>query len=568
MYHLHPIDKRISSITLIMLCALFIICLRLFYLQITWTDHYAHRGEKNFLRIETIPPRRGNIYDCNGHLMATNRPVTHLVWQGTGNKTLSKKQRKLLGHLASITKSHFVSHEILSIAQAEKQYKQFVIARDLPLHQLSQITEQYPDNPNIGITTHFERYYPYGSYASHVVGYLSRQVDSSSYGQMGLEKICNDLLKGQEGSLVKTINSMGRNIAETKQYESLAGENIYTTIDIDLQRLAERVYPETHAGCLLIMDPENGAIRAMVSRPTFNPSLFLKPISYQTWSELQHKKPFLNRAINPYPPGSIFKLITISAALEHDLLHSDQLWHCQGFVEFAGRKYWCNRRWGHGELNTTQAVAQSCNILFYELGKKIDIDLLALYAHRFGLGESTQFLFADSPGVVPSREWKMKEKGERWWPGETLSVAIGQSFLLTTPLQIARMIGSIFTGYLVKPRMLMKAPVEHTPLQLKSSTIDFLQRSMKFVVTRGTGKRVSAIKDIEIYAKTSTAQTTDFSKRKLSKEFLEHAWFVAYFQYKDKKPLVFLILVEHAGTSQVASQIAKQFLVSFKDYMC
>ncbi len=564
MYQLTKLDNRIGSITFLMICALFVIAARLFYLQISWADHYINRGQKNFLRTESIPSRRGNILDCNGTILATNRPVTQLVWQATGNHTLSVEQQELLSHLSNITQSSLIS--LQAITHAERYYKPCMMAKDLTHKQLSKITERYPNHPNVSITTNFERFYPYGSYASHVVGYLSRHIDSTSQGQMGLEKIYNNILKGQEGTIVKTINSTGRNITQLTQHDSLAGNNIHTTLDINLQSIAERIYPEQFTGCLLIMDPENGAIRALVSRPTFNPSLFLKPISHENWSELQHKKPFLNRVLNPYPPGSIFKLITISAALEQGLMHENHIWDCKGFVEFTGRKYWCNRRWGHGEITTTQAMAHSCNVLFYELGKKIDIDLLAEYAKRFGLGEPTGFLFPEGQGIIPSREWKKNIKGERWWPGETLSVSIGQSFLLSTPLQVARMISSIFTGYLVKPRIISDESIEKEPLVLQPSTIDFLKRSMHFVVTSGTGKQVNTVKDIEIYAKTSTAQITDFSKRKLSTDFLEHAWFVAYFQYKEYKPLVFLILVENAGSSQVASQIAKQLLVAFKNY--
>ncbi len=564
MYQLPQIDKPIFMISSMMIGTLFIICLRLFYLQISWGDYYAHRGEKNFLRIEAIPSHRGTIYDCNGHLLATNRPITHLVWQGTGNTVFSPVQHTLLEHLSAIMGPSFTSHQ--AIAQAEKQYKQVVISRDLSFHQLSQITEQYSNNQNLIITTHFERYYPYGSYASHAVGYLSRETDTPSYGQMGLEKIYNDLLKGHQGSVMKTINSVGRNIAATERHQSLTGTSIYTTIDIEVQRIAERIYPDTFTGCMLIMDPEHGALRALVSRPAFNPNLFLKPISYETWSKLQHKKPFLNRVTNPYPLGSIFKLITITAALEHNLLDIDHTWQCTGSVTFAGRNYWCNRRTGHGTLTTVQAIAQSCNVPFFELAQRMDIDLLSSYAQRFGLGESTQFLFSDNAGVVPSREWKLKTKGEQWWPGETLSVAIGQSFLLATPLHVARMIAAIFTGYLVKPRIIAHEKVEYRPLSINPESIDFLQRSMRLVVTNGTGKQVSAIQDMDIYAKTSTAQVTDIAKRTERTEFLEHAWFVSYFRYKTHKPLILLVFVEHAGTSQVALHIAKQFLIAFKDY--
>jgi penicillin-binding protein 2 len=183
------------------------------------------------------------------------------------------------------------------------------------------------------------------------------------------------------------------------------------------------------------------------------------------------------------------------------------------------------------------------------------------------LGEKTNIIFPEKSGLVPSREWKMNSKGERWWPGETLSVTIGQSFSLATPIQVARMIGGIFTGNLVSPRLLVNEPFVITPLDIQPATISFLKKSMKMVVRHGTGRGVREIKDIKIYAKTSTAQTSDFSKRKLDQKYLEHGWFVGYFQYKNYTPLVMVLLVEHAGTAQVATKVAKNFLVEYKKYM-
>ncbi len=566
MYHLQPLHFRINTIVTVFIIALLLIMARLFYLQVSLSEHYTSRGQKNFLRIETTQSPRGNIIDCKGNLLATNRPVTHLYWNGTGNRMVSDTQQKKLLSLERILGITLINDPTVypAINNAEKYYKQAAITKNVTLEQLSQIKELYPEDPNLVITTHFKRHYPYGVYASHILGYLGRQINMPLYGQTGLEKICDNILKGQEGTISKTINSFGRSITTKQLQQATIGNDIYITLDLDLQRIAEQSFPEQHSGAFLVMDPENGDLLATVSRPAFDPTVFLDKISSNQWQELQKNNPFLNRVLNPYPPGSIFKLITVGAALESKLLDPEKIWLCKGYVVFAKRKYWCHHRWGHGELNTIQAVAQSCNALFYEIGKKIDIDLLAQYATKFGLGQPTGILFHEYIGVVPSREWKLETKGEQWWPGETLSVTIGQSFLLSSPLQIARMIGSIFTGYLIKPRILQHEPIESIPLDVEQSTIDFIQRSMKYVVKRGTGKRVN-VKDIKIYAKTSTAQTSDFSKRKLGTEFLEHAWFAAYVQYKHYKPLVFVILVENAGSSKVATLIAKQFLLAYKD---
>jgi penicillin-binding protein 2 len=317
-----------------------------------------------------------------------------------------------------------------------------------------------------------------------------------------------------------------------------------------------------------LLNPRDGSLISLVSRPNFDPNIFLDPISPVAWQSLQQSNPFLNRALDAsYPSGSIFKLITISAALENNIIDADSLWNCKGYTLFGKRKYWCARRSGHGEVSMTQAVAESCNTLFFEIGKKIDIDLLAEYAHKFGLGQKTNSILPEKSGLVPNREWKMDCKGERWWPGETLSVAIGQSFLLVTPMQIARMIGAIFTGYLVSSRLLIDEPVITFPLDIQPETINFLKKSMKMVVRQGTGRSVRKIKDIKIYAKTSTAQTSDYAKRKLDEKYLEHGWFVCYFQYKDHEPLVMVIVVERVGAAQVVTTIAKDFFVEYKKYM-
>lgn len=567
MYHIERLDQRIIRIIISILAALCLISGRLFYLQITYTEHYQQRGLKNYQRLETMQSRRGNIRDCSGALLATNRPVTHVYWQGTGNRSLSQEQLHALSQLGQIIEIPILENSELlqQISSREKYYKRTKIATDISFEQLSKIEEQFSNHPNLSLVTHFERHYPHGTCASHVLGYLGRQMESEALGQMGLEKLCEQILRGDPGTMIKTINSVGRDIAMVQIKKASAGGDIHTNLDLGLQKICEQVFPEGMSGTFLIMDPEDGAVKALVSRPTFDPSLFLAPMSPKIWQELQEKKPFINRALNPYPPGSIFKLVTVSAALEQKLISPQESWYCPGYVTFAQRKYFCSRQHGHGSLSTVQAVAYSCNVMFYEIGKMIDVDTLTDYAHHFGLGTPTHVLFPERTGIVPSREWKLRTHGEKWWPGETLSVSIGQSFLMATPMQVARMIGSIFTGYLVKPRILKDEEVEKMALNIKSDTIRLLKESMRFVVTYGTGQRLNTVKDIQIYAKTSTAQTTDLGNRELGEEFLEHAWFVAYFQYKEEKPLVFVILAERAGSSRVPAAIAKGFLIEYKN---
>jgi len=559
------IQHKIIAIFVVTFCIMGAIMGRLFQLQIKQTSTLYTQGQKNFLRLEKTLSPRGNILDVNGTLLATNRPLTNLTWRGTGNRKLNQEQIDALTVVEKILGKplHTDPHQHSLITKAERQYKQLILASDINYEQLSQIKEQLPLHANLILSTHFMRFYPYKSYASHILGYLG-QFNVEPEGKMGLEKVLEETLKGESGLILKKINSFGRNLAETELKRSLAGTNITTTLDIRMQELLEELYPEDRTGTFIIMDPANGNIVALLSRPTFEPSLFLNPIPTDEWSALQEKHPFINRAFSgSYPPGSLFKLVSISAALEKGLITAESTWYCSGAVTFAGRLYHCHNRMGHGELTIRDAVANSCNTLFYNIGKHISIDTLAEYAQRFGLGQKTNVIFPEKEGLIPTNQWKRAVKGERWWPGETLSATIGQSFLQVTPIQIACMISSIFTGYLVKPRILVDEPVVKKPLRIQPTTLDLLRKSMRLVVTKGTG-RTGGTQDIEIYAKTSTAQISDYSKRE---QFLEHGGFAGYISYKHHRPLTFVIWVEKAGSSQVAKDIARHFFVEYKKLM-
>lgn len=549
--------------------AALLIIVRLSYLQLYLHRYFITKGEKNYSRIEYIPSLRGNIIDRNGILLATNRPVTNIYWQGTGNRTLLESQKNTIQIIQTILKKNneVDDFSFTCIASSERMYKELLLAQDISFEQLSQLAEKLPNHPNILFKTDFQRYYPHTTIASHLIGYLNMHTTTGSYGQMGLEKLLEESLKGKNGSLARTINSVGRNITSSLMEEAAAGKNIHTTLDIVLQKICEEVFPEEQAGTMIVMNPQDGSLLAVVSRPTFDPAMFLQPISAQDWQTMQNKKPFINRAFNAsYPPGSIFKLITITALLERAHISPDATIYCKGYVTFAGRRYWCNQRYGHGRLTIPEAIAQSCNTLFFEAGKHFDIDLIAHYAYLFGLGKKTDLPFQEKAGIVPSRAWKRLVKKEPWWPGETLSATIGQSFLLATPIQIACMISSIFTGFLIKPRILIQEAVVKKPLAILPESRRFLKKVMKKTVTMGTAKKLSKLENMHIYAKTSTAQTSSLEKRSLGTHFFEHGWFACYMRYNNHTPLTIIILVENAGTSQIPILVAKKFLRKYQEY--
>jgi penicillin-binding protein 2 len=553
----------LSSITL--LSTLFIIG-RLFQLQVYSTQGFHAQSQKNFIRYEKTTSLRGNILDSFGKIITTNKPVTTLFWKGTGTLILTDLQKEIIEQIEQLT-GHILQDKIKDITKAEKLSCKVELIKDLSFDELSKVTELFSSNPNLVLETEFIRVYPYKSLASHVLGYLGNK-GLEIGGKMGLERLYEHLLRGKDGITQKVLNSFGKNLSEKEVEESLAGQDITVTLDLSLQRIAEMLFPKDKAGVFLLMDSSNGALRVALSHPDFDPNLFLKPLEQKAWKELQERKPFLNRIFNAsYPPGSIFKLVTLGAALEHNIIQEDTLIDCKGFTKLGKRGFRCHKRDGHRILTINESLAKSCNILFYDIGRYLDIDALAEYATQFGFGQNTGSVFDDSTGLIPTREWKQRTKGERWWLGETFSASIGQSFLLTTPIQIARMIASIETGYLINPRILENTPLIYEPLKIKHKTRKFLQNAMHGVTLEGTARTLNKFDNFRIHAKTSTAQTSTLDKRKMGTQFLEHGWLVANFSYKGENPLTMVVLVENAGNSRMSLMVAKSFLKAYEDLM-
>ncbi len=557
------LSARLKIVTALVLIGFVSIALYLFHLQIQHMQLFFNLSQKNFLRQEKVACPRGNIIDINGTILATNRPVYTVYWQGTGEKHLTQTQQQLITTLISLFE---LPHSFMAqVRSSEHKCTRILVAADITFDQLTCLLEKFPHEKNIFLEKSYKRCYPYKDLACHIVGYLG--LDPESTGKMGLELQCNKVLKGQSGKIIKIINSIGRHIDAHTVYSGLAGKTLQTTLDLELQQIAEEVFPQEYEGCCLSMD-DQGGLEVLLSRPTFDPSMFLRSISEPEWHHLQEKKGFINRAFSAcYPPASLFKLVTLSAALETGLILTSQRWHCIGHTEFKGRNYHCNNRSGHGIVSTEQALAHSCNIPFYDIGKRIKIDTLAEYANRLGLGVKTGLLLPEKTGLIPTRAWKKRVKKEAWWPGETLSAAIGQSSLLVTPIQVATMISALSTGYKVRPRILVEEPVVREPLDLDASVLSFLQQCLTSVIKQGTATHLKHLNNFKISGKTGTAQTCSLEKQTLAKRHLHHGYFVAHFQYKKEKPRTLMIFVEHAGSSLVALRIAQRFLTKFAHLM-
>lgn len=562
--------KKIKHLFLFFYFAIFVIVIRLFYLQIFESEIFFHLGQRNFLRIEILNSPRGNIVDCNNKLLATNKPVFDLYWSGKGHRNFATEQKELLSKLAGLLEIEDREKFIYKIEKVERNGRNLRLKENLPFDLICKISEQFSVYPQLVILQHFERFYPNQNLASHILGYLGSE-DKDYVGRYGIEKLSQGELKGECGYELNIISACGKKILNKEIKEAKSGSDIKLTLDLELQKIAESLFDPSQAGTFILLDANSGAIKVLVSYPNFDPNLFLNIISKENWDEkFSQNSPLLNRATNAlYPPASIFKLVTFTTGLEEGIINFDTRFNCKGYSKFGGRKYYCIRHWGHGELSLHQAIAHSCNIPCFEIAKNIKIDQLANYAFKFGLGNKTNFVLPDKNGLVPTYSWKIATKKEPWWPGETLSACIGQSYLLVTPLQIARMLGGICSRHLAKPYILDNDSTQSEKLLLKDSTFEFLRSSMKDAVNFGTASSLKHLEDLgfSIYAKTGTAQTSSLKKAHINKNMLEHGWFGSFFYYKDQNPLVLVVIVEHTGRSGPAIDIAGKFLSNYSMLM-
>lgn len=568
-YTASPIHQRFLILRL-SLVSLGCIVGRLIYLQLQIGDALELQSKKNFTRYEALLSLRGNILDTNGTIIATNRSVTTLFWKGSGNRKLTDAQEATIKAVENLFLID-LTNKRSAIQLAERRSQKLELLPDISFEQLSKIAELFATETNIVTETSYKRYYPYNTLACHLLGYLGHthtnesELPSFIGGKMGIEKIYENELRGKAGSLMRIINSVGNHIAEYEVETTNEGMHIVTTLDLELQQIAETVFPIDHPGIFILLDPYTGSLRAVLSRPNFDPNIFLSKVDTQQWNELQRQQSFLNRICRAtYPPGSIFKLVSFAAALETGIVDLNSSWYCCGYSVLNERHYHCARKEGHGELTLKQAFAHSCNIPLFDIARRIDIDTVAHYAKIFGLGTHTNTVLQEDTGLIPNREWKRRVKGERWWLGETLSAVIGQSFNLVTPLQIARMIASVETGYLTSLRITEDMPIVKEPLKIKPETRNFLQQAMYAATMKGTARRLSYLHDFIIRSKTSTAQTSALHKKKMSSEYLEHGWFAANFSYKGMPAMTLVILTEKTGGTQLPIQIAMEFLKGYR----
>lgn len=536
---------------------LFILAFRLFYIQIINGDFYDDLSKRNYLKFIIIPSPRGLILDRNGNVLATNK-VKYSVYLVPPYE-FDKSKYKNLAYILN-----------LSFEDLEKNFKKLssytpavLLKKNLDYKEISLLESNRKKLPSFIINMELERIYPYGDMASHILGYMGEigkeeliygeNLDYSlgdMVGKSGIEKIYEKYLRGRKGyrSIELFSNRKKYKILPSKDPEP--GNTLILTIDKELQELAEKVLGED-VGVIIISDPWSGEILALVSHPNFDPNKFIMGFTKREWDEFINnpKNPLNNKVISSlYPPGSIFKLIVALSALEKGKISLRERFYCSGGLSLGKNFFGCWKSEGHGSIDFLNGIAQSCNVVFYNLGLRVGPDEISKMAKNFGLDEKTGIdLPGELKGLIPSPEWKLNRLKESWYPGDTLNMSIGQGYILTTPMEIHFMISIIATeGIGYRPHLVKKIvnskgedvkifePEIIKKISLKTDSWKILKEGMRLVVEKGTGR--SAKGEIwSIGGKTGTAQNPHGES---------HAWFGAFFPWENPK-YVISIFVEH-----------------------
>jgi len=590
-------QKRLTKVTFLVLIVFGILFVRLWFLQIIHGASYRTESENNRIYLRDVLPFRGLIFDRNGHLLVDNRPSFIL---GVIPENISNLDGLLTDLCRLVEIDRVAAKTKIQGALQGNPFRCVYLKKGLTRNELARIEAHILNMPGVTIEVKPQRHCIEGTLAAHLIGYLGEidreQLGRKEYnnnrlgdfvGKCGIEKKWHRYLNGTRGGQQVEVNASGRILRVLYQKEAEPGANVYLTIDKGLQMLAENSL-SNKAGAIVAMNPRSGEILAMASSPTFNPNDFAKGMDKRAWERLVSNIyfPLQNRIISgQYPPGSIFKMVVALAGLEEGVIDPHEKIFCGGSYTFQGREYRDWKEGGHGFVDLHRALVESCDVYFYKMGQKIGIDTIARYAKRLGLGCNTGIQIGDEkPGLIPDKAWKLKRWHVPWQDGETLSVAVGQSFTLITPIQLVRFISALFNGgILFRPHATKrvegdsnKGIFEFKPdisgyWGLNEENMELVKKALFGVVNepRGTG-RGARLHGISVAGKTGTAQVIALPKDKESVEerdipykFRDHAWFVAIAP-AENPTIAVAILVEHSGHGgAVAAPIAKNILAGY-----
>ncbi len=556
---------------------------RLYDIQIKDSQKYKTLSKNNQIDVEIIYPLRGKIYDINNKILASNIKVFDVYIIPEKTKNINKS----LNELNQIIKIDFSDRrKIIELSKNVKKFEKIKVLENINWSELEKIESNKINIEGIFISQDYMRTYQYNNTVSHLIGYTNKpnpeEVDlpfvanmpNLEIGKDGIEKSFNPNLIGKSGQREIEVNSYGRVIREISRQDSQKGNDIQITIDLRIQQYALNLLKEHKAGSAVLMDINNGNILCMVSTPSYNPNKIIQKPNKKYWDSILENElsPLTYRCIQGlYAPGSTFKMVVAIAGIVHGVIDNNTQHFCSGKIGLGDRLYHCWKNNGHGLMNVSDAIKESCDVFFYEISKKIGIDKIAKVAEDFGLGKIYDMpLPNQKKGIIPSRDWKKKKYDESWYPGETLISAIGQGFVLTNPLQLAVMTSIIASnGKNVKPNIIkQKNDIEFEKLEKYQKAIKIIKNSMFKVVNESKGTAYNSRSETAPFAgKTGTSQvrritvaereSEDFRKKEVEWKKRDHALFVGYMPVENPRYAV-SVVIEHGGSgASTAAPIAK-----------
>lgn len=562
---------------------------RMYQLQILEADKYRTLAKENQIALQLLSPPRGLILDRYGRPVARNAKLYRINMVAHRGVDVPATLERL-GGLIELDGEDL--DRIVRQVRLHRGFGPVTVHESLRWQDVARLSVNAPDLPGVEVEVDERRHYPYGDRMSHLVGYVAAASESDigdgapsklpqmQIGKSGVEQSQEGILRGKPGSREVEVNARGRVIRRLSIRRPQQGRDVQLALDIDLQvALSERLKKERGAAAVLL-DVHTGEVLAQASVPAYDPNVFVTGLSSAVWRDLQRDPltPMIDRTVSGlFAPGSTFKTVVALAALEGKVVDKSHRVFCRGFINLGSHRFHCWKRGGHGLLDLVGGYQQSCNVYFYDLARRLGPDSIAEMAGRLGLGVRTGIeLAGEKAGTVPSRAWKRKNLGEPWYGGETLSYAIGQGFVLATPLQLAVMTARVANGRkAVTPRLLRAGPeaaAGHEDLGISEESMSILHDAMFHVcnVPRGTAYRSRIkTKGMEMSGKTGTSQVRRFSiaerqagvrkNKDLEWGQRDHGLFIAYAP-SDKPRYAMSVIVQHGGGSSVAVPIAREIL--------
>ncbi len=556
-------------------------------LQVLDSDYYAQLAERNRIRSIPVIAPRGRMLDREGRVLVDNYPSFSVL-------VLREDEALLEQHLDDIAEGLDLTADDLQqqidAARALPRFNPIVVKPEATPADIAFIESHRADLPLLELLMVHRRKYPEGGFLAHAIGYVGevneKQIEASGgrlrpgdiAGKSGLEKTYNDLLMGTDGMRRVIVNSLGKEVGRLEQKEAVAGKPIHLTIDYDLQLAAENSLGPQQ-GAVVALDPQTGEVLAMASHPAYDPKDFAVRVSKEEWQQLNDDptRPLLNRTIQAQlAPGSVFKVVMATAMLESKAVPEDFSVNCAGAEDFYGRPFhcWVFGKGSHGHVDLHKALVESCDIFFYNLGKRLGIDRIFYYASNLGLGRKTGIdLPGEQEGLMPSEEWKERVYKQKWFPGETISVAIGQGATTVTPLQLAHTVAGVATGGIFhRPHLLLGAKdTDEASFPITENTVDQVTQGMYGVVNEEGGTaRAAHLEGIEFCGKTGSAQMISNEGKAragghVGKDLADNAWFVGFAPRRNPE-IVVAVLVEHGlHGATAAAPVARDIIKAYYD---